>query len=107
MNYRIEGILTEIGNHLSQTLTLQKLADSLDVSVSNFEHLFKQEVGISPTKYIKDLRLKKARELLETTQLSIKEIRVKVGIKNKAHFFRDFKQKFGSTPGEYRKNFHK
>ncbi len=106
MNHRIKDLLSEIENNLSQTLTVQKLAKSLGVSVSHFEHLFKQEVGSSPAKHIKNLRLQKAREFLETTNLSVKEIRAKVGIRNKVHFFRDFKQKFGTTPTEYRKNFH-
>ena len=92
MDHRVKVILTEIENSLSQTLTLQSLASSLNLSISRFQHLFKQEVGISPTKYIKDLRLQKARELLETTDLSVKQIRTKVGLRNKVHFFRDFKQ---------------
>ncbi len=76
------------------------------MSASRFQHLFKQEIGTSLTKHVKNLRLQKSRELLETTQLSVKEIRAKVGLRNKVHFFRDFKGKFGASPNEYRKNFH-
>ncbi len=56
-------------------------------------------------KYIKEIRLQKACELLETTNLNVQEIRVIIGTTDGTHFFRDFKEKFGSTPSEYRKNF--
>lgn len=105
MNTQIKELLAEIENNPSQTLTVQKLAKSIGMSASHFEHFFTREVGISPLKYIKNLRLQKVCELLETTELSVKEIRAKVGISRQSHFFRDFKKKFGVTPTEYRENF--
>ncbi len=55
--------------------------------------------------FLKDLRLEKARELLEDENnfLQIQEIRIKVGISHDSHFTRDFKEKFGLTPTEYRR----
>ncbi len=102
VDYRIEKILAEIKINLSHPLSIQALADNLNMSASRLQHLFKQEVGTSITKYIKNLRLDKARELLGTTYLSIKEIRVRVGLADKSHFFRDFRKEFGVSPSEYR-----
>lgn len=107
MDYRIKNIIVEIENNLSQTLAAKDLAERFGVSVSHFQHLFKQAVGMSIAKYVKELRLEKAREFLETTDLRINEIRYKVGLSDDSHFVRDFKLKFGATPGKYRKNFHK
>lgn len=107
MDYRIEQLLTKIHSDFTPTSSIKQLAESVGVSVSYLQHLFKQEVGQSLAKYIKDLRLQKARELLEATHLNVNEIRLKIGWKRKAHFFRDFKQKFGSIPLEYRKNYHR
>lgn len=107
MDYRIEELLTKIHSDFTPTSNIKQLAEFVGVSVSYLQHLFKKEVGQSLAKYIKDLRLQKARELLETSHLSVKEIRLKIGWKGKAHFFRDFKQKFGSSPIEYRKNYRK
>lgn len=107
MDYRIKEILSKIETNFTHPLNVNNLAESLKLSVYYLQHLFKKEVGISITKYIKDLRIQKAGEYLEDTNLSVKEIRVKVGITNDTHFFHDFKQKFGSTPTEYRKNFRK
>jgi transcriptional regulator GlxA family with amidase domain len=105
MDYRIKEILEKIENDFSRPITIPDLAASINVSVSHFEHLFKKEVQICAVKYIKNLRLEKACRLLETTHLSIKEIRFQVGVPNEAHFLNDFKRRFGKTPKNYRKNF--
>lgn len=57
--------------------------------------------------YLRDLRLKKARQLLEESDSfsTIKEIRLAVGILNDSHFTRDFKKKYGLAPSEYRNDF--
>lgn len=105
MDYRIEELLANIESNLEQTPSIKQMAQSINVSVSYLQHLFKQETGANITKYIKELRLQKARELLETSHLRIKEIRLKVGASDETHFLRDFKQKFGLTPNEYRQKF--
>lgn len=105
MDYRIEELITNIESNLEQVPNIKRMAHCINVSVSHLQHLFKQETGANITKYIKELRLQKARELLETSHLRIKEIRLKVGASDETHFLRDFKQKFGETPNEYRKNF--
>lgn len=107
MDNRIKEILVKIENNLSESLTADSLAESVGLSYFRLLHLFKKEIGISLAKYIKEVRFQKARELIEISHLSIKEIRFKVGLANKTHFFRDFKKKFGETPADYRKNFQK
>ena len=104
MDYRIDGVLIEIEDNLSRIQTAQSFAKTLNVSVSRFQHLFKQEVGRSFTNHIKDLRLRKASELLAAGNLTVKEIMAKVGAKDESHFLRDFKCRFGETPTDYRKN---
>ena len=105
MDYRIKEIIAKVDNHISEPLTIPELAASVSVSVSHFQRLFKKELRICAVKYIRNRRLEKARELLETSHLRIKEIRVRVGATNEAHFMHGFKRKFGETPGNYRKNY--
>ena len=105
MDYRIKEIVTDIESNPRQVQTVKKLAKSVNVSVSYFQHLFKQETNFSFKQYVKKTRLEKARVFLETTHLRVKEIRAKVGATNETHFLRCFKQKFGRTPNEYRKFF--
>lgn len=105
MDYRIQEILARIENDVSQPLSIKHLAASVRLSVSRFQHLFKKEVHTGIVKYINNRRLDEARHLLETTHLQVKEIRLCIGATNEAHFLRDFKRKFGVTPGSYRKNY--
>jgi two-component system response regulator YesN len=53
-------------------------------------------------RHLQLMRMKKAQNLLETTLLSVKEIMVRVGIKDRSHFERDFKRIYGLTPTQYR-----
>lgn len=105
MDYRIKEILAKIEKEINRPLIIKDLAESVNLSVSYLRHFFKKETGTGIIKYTNDLRLQKAREFLETSHLRVKEIRLKVGISDEAHFSRDFKEKFGETPNEYRKNF--
>lgn len=105
MDHRIKEIIAKGDRDLSQPLTIPSLAVSVNLSVSHFQRLFKRDLRICPIQYIKDRRLERSRELLETTHLRIKEIRVQVGMTNEAHFLHNFRRKFGETPGNYRKKY--
>jgi two-component system response regulator YesN len=83
-------------------LSLEKLAQSVNLSIWHFGHLFKTETGKSPVQYLKTLRLAQAQKLLETTFLSIKEVMTKVGMRDQTHFAKDFKRAYGLTPTRYR-----
>lgn len=82
--------------------SLEKLACEVGLSPSRLRHLFKAEAGMSPTKYYRALRIHEAKELMETTFLTIKEIRARLGIRNKDQFTRDFKRLYGRTPAQHR-----
>ena len=64
---------------------------------------FKAETGTTPSKYIINLRMRMAIELLETSSLSIKEISAMVGYSNFNFFTRIFKSFTGKSPTQYRK----
>ncbi len=61
------------------------------------------EVGVSPQRYVNKVRLEKAKELLESGVLSVKEISAEIGFPNVSSFCRGFKARYGTTPREYRK----
>jgi two-component system response regulator YesN len=83
-------------------LSVDDLARGVNVSASYLSHLFKDEMGISPMQYLKLVRMRKAKELMETTFLNVKQIMNSVGVKDKCHFARDFKKTYGMTPAEYK-----
>jgi transcriptional regulator GlxA family with amidase domain len=82
--------------------TLNDMARAVNLTSFHFCHLFKAETGSSPARYLKALRLERARELLETTSLNVKEIRVLVGLNDESHFARDFRATYGLTPQQHR-----
>lgn len=103
MKHNIETLSEYLKAHLHHQISLAEPAGMLDVSKPHLIRLFKAEFGIPPLQYWKRVRLEKAKELLETTSHSIKEVRNQVGLSDGSHFTRDFQKAFGVTPSEYRK----
>lgn len=92
----------EIREHLESSLTIQQVAQNLGVSYSNFRKLFKEYTGISPATYQQDLRLQRAKELLSTTDMSVKEIAYRLNFESPDYFSAKFKAKTGRRPSELR-----
>lgn len=88
--------------NLSQMLTVSELAEKLDTSSSTLENLFSEHLGSSPRRYLMNLKLEKAKLLLQSTDLPVKQIGINVGYLHPMHFSRWFKKSCGLTPGEYR-----
>ena len=102
MEPRIQRAIRLMTVDLRRELSLNELAQSVNLSESRLRHLFKAETGVSPIQYLKAQRMQKAQKLLETTFLSVKEVMLKVGVKDKSHFIRDFKKASGFSPSRYR-----
>lgn len=92
-----------MNNNLHRDLSLDGLAQSVNLSVSRLHHLFRRETGSSPARYCRLLRLMRAKDLLVTTHLSVKQVKVSVGLDDRSHFEREFKKVFGITPAKYRR----
>jgi AraC-like DNA-binding protein len=102
-NPNVQRVRDLINDNLQGTLRLKEMARAIYLSPSRLEHLFKTETGASLGSYIKAARMEKARELLETTLLSVKEVMGGVGLSDGSHFLRDFKRRYGVTPTQYRR----
>jgi AraC family transcriptional regulator len=89
--------------NLHRRIRLAELAGTANLSSSRFSHFFKTQTGLSPGEYLRRLRMEKARHLLATTLLRIKEIMAIAGYNSKSHFVRHFRRSFGLAPSEYRK----
>jgi AraC-like DNA-binding protein len=89
--------------NLHRSIPIEEIARLVRLSRSRFCYLFKLEVGLAPTQYLKKIRMEKARELLRTTFLDIKEVATKVGYNDSTHFMREFKKAYCSTPSQYRR----
>ncbi len=89
-----------IRESLESETTIQGIAEELGVSYSNFRKLFKEYTGLSPATYQQELRLLRAKELLSTTDLSIKEIAYRLNFESPDYFSAKFKAKMGIKPSE-------
>ena len=86
-------------------LSLGEFAQSVNLSVWRLCHIFKSDVGMPPIRYLRVLRMERAKELLESSFLSVKEIAFQVGLTDESHFVRDFKSTYGFSPALYRSQF--
>lgn len=105
MEPRVLRVIRLLTDDLSREPQLIKLAQAVNLSPSRLRHLFKDETGSSLTQYLRAQRMVKAKELLEDTFLNIKEIMLRVGVKDKSHFVRAFKEVYGLSPFQYRSQF--
>ncbi|KRE73821.1 helix-turn-helix domain-containing protein [Paenibacillus sp. Soil750] len=96
-------ILEYLNQHLEQDITLDIMADKLNITPGYLSTYFKEKTGANFSDYLNGLRIQKAKELLNNLDLKIQEISVKVGYQNVNSFIRMFKRYSGITPGEYRK----
>ncbi|CAG7643324.1 helix-turn-helix domain-containing protein [Paenibacillus allorhizosphaerae] len=88
--------------HLSEPLSIEEMARRANLSPSRFSAVFKRQFGVPPHRYLLDLRIRHAEELLETTALPLEEIASYCGFADIHHFSKSFKRKTGVSPGMYR-----
>ena len=86
-------------------LTLKKIASKIAVTPEYLSGVFSKSVGVTVSKYILNLKLDKAKELLRETSKSVTEICYDSGFGNLSHFLRTFTKTVGVSPLNYRKNF--
>ncbi|MEC0305516.1 response regulator [Paenibacillus lautus] len=90
-------------NYAMEDLSLQEVADSVGMSVTYLSRTFKSETNMNFVKYLVQVRMEKARELLAKSKLSAQETAYRVGFSDYVHFSKTFKKFHGLTPSAYRK----
>lgn len=83
-------------------ISLQSVAKQINVNPSYLSRIFKQETGMNFVVYLIDIRINKAKSLLENKHLKVYEVAEKVGYHNYSYFSRIFKKVVGVSPEEYR-----
>lgn len=99
MEVLVKKILTDLDN---PELDASHLEAAMAMSRMQLYRKIKTISGMTPAEFIRNLRLQKAAELLETTQLTVSEIFFKTGFNNQSYFFREFKKKYHCSPNEFR-----
>lgn len=105
LDKRVEKIIQMMREDVRGELSLGEFAQSVNLSVWRLCHIFKSDVGMPPIRYLRQLRMERAKDLLESSFLSVKEIAFQVGLNDESHFVRDFKSTYGYSPALYRSQF--
>ena len=87
---------------MADEITLEKLARLIHFNKSYLIEQFKEAMGVLPMKYLNEMRMEKAKELLITTEKSITDVATETGFQSIHYFSRTFKKKENMTPHDYR-----
>jgi AraC family transcriptional regulator len=101
---RLKQVIEYIRANIDQDLSLEKLAELVQMSTFYFARLFKQSTGYTPHQYIIRCRIEEAEYLLRAGSLSIVEICQQVGFQSQSHFTQLFRKYKGITPKKYQEN---
>jgi len=94
-----------IGQHYAEKISLQQIADAVNISKPYLANVFRQETGVTIWNYLIEVRMRKAKELLLTTDRRLSEIAEAVGYTDSAHFAKVFKTYYGMNATELKNRF--
>src|SRR5262249_13570888 len=95
----IQELQVWIAEHLHKELSLRLLADRVAMSVRNFERVFAREVGMSPARYVRQVRVEAARRMIDRSEKGLEQIAMACGFSSADLMRRDFIRILGTTPG--------
>lgn len=99
---KISRAIAFMETNLEEPLPIDMVAAEVGSSVRQLERLFKTQLDTTPARFLKRLRLERAKELLSNTELSIVEVVCATGFENPTHFSKCFKHRFSAPPTVWR-----
>lgn len=96
-----------IYNHIHDRITIEDLAEHTDLSPSYLSRLFKKELGIAVSDYIREKKIDKAQNLLKYSDFSLVEIANYLSFSSQSHFIQTFEKLVGMTPKKYRDHYYR
>ena len=100
---RIDAVIDYVQENFCEDISIAKLSMEFELSPNYLGALFRKKLGVSFVDYLTSLRIARAKELLASDTLSVREISESVGYYSQSYFNKIFIRKEGCTPGEYRK----
>ena len=98
----IDKVIDFLKNNIDQTLTIEQIASSVNLSVSHFSYLFKKKTGFSAIEYFNHLKMQKACQYILFTDMRISEIAFELGFSDPFYFSRLFTRTMSVSPNQYR-----
>lgn len=100
-------VYEEISGYIEENyskVTVRDLVSKFHFNEDYYNRIFKEKLGITYLEYVQDIRLKNAKQLLLTTEMTVDEVADAVGYQNKGYFYKIFLEKYGATPAKIRKS---
>lgn len=97
-----KDVIDYIRLHLEEELTLGYLADHFNKNASALSHSFRKETGVSLTEFIRQIRIREAIRLFNTTDFSVSDVAIMVGYQDFSYFSKLFSKETGMSPREYK-----
>lgn len=91
-----------IAEHLAEEISIERLAELVELSVSHFAHVFKDTTGMAPLQFVTRQRITRAQQLIRETSRSLIDVGLEVGYSSPSHFAHVFRRVVGVTPTEFR-----
>lgn len=105
--HKLRKAIALIDRHIDEEeegrVALQAIAKEIGMSYFHFSRAFKQSMRMTPTNYIAEQRIERAKKLMEETDLAISEIALRSGFSSQSHFTTSFRRLAGVTPRSFRK----
>jgi transcriptional regulator GlxA family with amidase domain len=98
----IQELRVWIAESLGVSLSVRQLADRVNMSVRNFERVFTREVGMSPARYVRHVRVEAARRMIERSDRGLEQIAVACGFSSADLMRRAFQRTLGTNPRHVR-----
>jgi len=99
---RVQRAMAYLGEHHRRALRLDEVAAACGCSVSRLAHLFRDQTGMAPMRWLEEHRIARARELLQFGEQPVAAIGTEVGLPEPAYFARVFRRRSGCSPREFR-----
>lgn len=100
--YGLQRVRQYIADHLAEPVSVEELSSVAGLSSSHFAHSFRASTGVPPHQFVRNMRIERARMLLQETDQSIATIAVDCGFKDASHFARVFREITGTSPKQFR-----
>jgi transcriptional regulator GlxA family with amidase domain len=101
---RLGPVIECILDHPGRPFTLESLADMAGMSRATFAERFREAFDRTPMEFLKEIRMRRAAQLLSTTDLPVKTVAARIGFASRSYFSRSFKEFEGVDPANYRLN---
>lgn len=103
---RISKVIDVILDRPEGSYTVESLADIAAMSRATFVRHFEKCFNRTPMDYLRDIRLRRAAQLLQVSNIPIDSVAARIGYSSRSHFSKAFSEQFSVSPAEFRKQYN-